>query len=603
MRLRGDLNQSEKTLREALVLGKKVKSVTGEDYVDMLTALATTLWDGGNLAEAEKVLHEVLEIQKSLPPDQERLSTILDGLGLVQWEQGHLTEAERNLRQSLNLSRIVLGNHPDVAPDCVNLSLVLRDEGNLTEAESLLRETLRLLPDNHPNADGTRWALGTVLRRRAAVSSDPSLLNEALRLDPTDQFTADALAANYVTATLTPLNSATNWRFTAVPPASDWFASDFPDTGWASVPTVSGFSVSSPRSARTISFRTNLWMRREFDLPSNPTGKVVLRLNRNHDAQIFLNGASVGSMIDWSDAAEVVPCSTAAQATLKKGRNVLAVHCEDADGGTAIDVGIFVTRDASFGRDRLIEDFNRLIMEEPQRAELYFGRANACARLGRWNEAMTNLTQAITVKPSSLNFWYQRAPLLVQTGNLTAYGQYCRDALAQFAQPDDPMESAQLARLCLLRPLEGTNLAVALKLAEDAAPGEHAPPSQGLAMRQVTMGLAEYRQGRFESAIAWMDKAQVTAARQNLPLWTNERQRNNVAMASLIQAMAYHRMGHTEEASATMAKATELLQTQFPQIDSGDIGRGWPEWLMVQILAREAKEFLSTSPTGNAISK
>jgi eukaryotic-like serine/threonine-protein kinase len=603
LRLQGDLNQSEKTLREALALGKKAKGVTSEDYADMLTALATTLWDGGNLAEAEKILRKVLELQKGLTPDQERMSSILDGLGLVQWEQGRLTEAEQNLRQALNLSRITLGNHPDVAPDCVNLSLVLRDEGNLAEAESLLRETLRLLPDNHPNAVGTRWALGTVLRRRAATSSDPGLLNEALHLDPTDQFTADAIAANYAKATSTPLNSMTNWRFTVVPPASNWFVPGFPDAGWMMVPVVSGFSVSSPRSAESVSFRTNLWLRREFDLPGDPTGIIVLRLNRNHDAQIFLNGISAGSMTDWSDAAAVVPCSATAQGILKKGRNVLAVHCEDADGGTAIDVGIYVTQDSSLGRDRLIEQLNQLIVKEPQRAELYFGRANACARLGRWSEAVADLTHAITLKPSSLTFWYQRAPLLVQTGNLTAYRQCGHQALEQFTHPDDPMEAAQVARLCLLRPLEGTNLMAALKLAESAAPGEHAPPSQGLAMRQVTMGLAEYRQGHFEDAVAWMDKAQVTAARQNLPRWTNARQRNNVVMASLVRAMAQHQLGHVEAASATMSKATELLQSQFPQSVSGDIGREWPEWLMTQILAREAKELLDVSPTQSSMTK
>jgi eukaryotic-like serine/threonine-protein kinase len=600
-RLQGDLALSEKTLREALGLSSKVKDVTIEDRADMLTALATTLWDGGNLAESEKLLREVLEIQTNLPPDHADLPTVLDGLGLVQWEQGHLPEAEQNLRQALNLSRIALGNHPDVAPDCVNLSLVLRDEANLTEAETLLRETLRLLPDNHPNAVGTRWALGTVLRRRAAVSSDPGLLSEALRLDPTDQFTADALAANYAKAALTPMNSATNWRFTAVPPASNWFASDFPDTGWTMVSAVSGFSVSSPRSARTVSFRTNLWMRQEFDLPNVPAGKVVLRLNRNHDAQMFVNGVSAGSMTDWSDADVVVPCSTTAQAALKKGRNLLAVHCEDADGGTGVDVGMFVTQDTSLGRDRLIEEFNQLIVKQPQRAELYFGRASAHARLGRWNEAAADLAQAITLNPSSLIFWYQRAPLLVQTGNLTAYEKCCRQALERFAQPDDPMETAQAARLCLLRPLDGTNLVTALKLAESAAPGEHAPPSQGLAMRQVTMGLAEYRRGRFESAIAWMDKAQVTAARKDLPLWTNERQRNIVAMANLVQAMAHHQLGQAEASLANMARATDLVQTQFPQANSGDIGRGWPEWLMVQILVREAGGLLDSTPTQSPI--
>jgi len=115
--------------------------------------------------------------------------------------------------------------------------------------------------------------------------------------------------------------------------------------------------------------------------------------------------------------------------------------------------------------------------------------------------------------------------------------------------------------------------------------------------------LAEYRQGRFESSIVWMDKAQVTAARQSLPLWTHERQRNNVAMASLVQAMAHHQLGQVEAARTALAEADNLLQTQFLQADSGDIGRGWSEWLMVQILANEARELLNGPATKNSTPK
>jgi tetratricopeptide (TPR) repeat protein len=600
LRLQGKLDESEKTLREALALSGKIKAVTKEDCADMLNALAVTLWDEGKLADAEKVLRDVLELQKSQPANQTSLSTVLDGLGLVQWEQGKLSEAELNLRQALKLSRSALGNHPDLSADCVNLSLVLRDQGNLTEAESLLREALNLLPDNHPNAASTRWALGTVLRRRAAGTQDSGLLREALRLDPTDQFTADALAANYAMEGLAPLNAAAPFRFTAAPPAWNWFETGFADSGWPVVSALCGFSVSSPRSARTVSFRTNLWMRQEFDLPNARAAKIVLRLNRNHDAQVFLNGVSAGPTIDWSDAAVVVPCRMAAQQTLKEGRNVLSVHCQDADGGASIEVGVFQTRDPSLGHNRLLEEFNDLLTKEPARAELYFGRGNARARLGRWTEAAADLAQAIALKPSASIFWYQRAPLLLQMGNPTGYSQLCHEALAAFSQVADPMEAAQVARLCLLRPLDGTNLLAATKLAENAAPGEHASPSQGLALRQVTMGLAEYRQGRFEQALAWLAKAQVTAARQDLPLWTNERQRNNVAMAGMIQAMANQQLGRIEVARTAMANATHLLQSQLPEGDSGDIGRGWPEWLMVQILAREATELLAGSQSSSA---
>ena len=150
---------------------------------------------------------------------------------------------------------------------------------------------------------------------------------------------------------------------------------------------MSGAPLSWGRTLRNppvITTRSNLWLRREFQLADVPAGRLVLRVNRNQDAQVFVNGVQAAAVADWSDSEALLPCSDAARAALKPGRNVLAVFCQDADGATRIDVGLYAAPEASQGHKPLLQEFSRLLEKEPKRVDLYVGRGNALARLGRF---------------------------------------------------------------------------------------------------------------------------------------------------------------------------------------------------------------------------
>jgi serine/threonine protein kinase/tetratricopeptide (TPR) repeat protein len=591
---RNDLDQAEAAQRRALALEDKVSGEGNLGYADPLNDLGLVLWQRGDLAEAEQAIRQALDLKRKLPAEKTELAVTIGNLGLVLWEQGRLPEAERSLSEAMAIMKALLGNHPDVAYSCNNLALVQRDAGNLAEAEALFREVGRLMPRDHPNAARTRSHLAGVLRRRSARSADPALLDEALQLAPADPFTADALAAEFVLPSLLPLSptgTLAPWRFTNSAPGSNWAAADFTDAAWPAAASLPGLPAYSPRSDRAVPFHTNLWLRREFALPAVPAGKVVLRLNRSHEAEVFLNGVLVAPTADWSDMAVVLPCSEAGRAAFKPGRNLLAVHCGDADGGTLIDAALYLSSDPSLGRIRLLEEFNRLIGKEPERADLYAGRAGVRARLGNWREAVPDLTRAVGLAPRTLDYLHQLAPLLVETADLPGYNRLRREALTQFAEADNPTAAGQVARLCLLTPAEGAELEATLKLANRAASAEYA--DRGLASRRLAKGLAEYRQGRLTESIDWMGKAQVAAARRDRPGWTHERERNRVAAARLVQAMAYQRLTQGVAARATLTRAIELMQTQMPQPGYGDAGREWPDWLMVQILLREANGLIA----------
>ena len=71
---------------------------------------------------------------------------------------------------------------------------------------------------------------------------------------------------------------------------------------------------------------------------------------------------------------------------------------------------------------------------------------------------------------------------------------------------------------------------------------------------------------------------------------------NSIIKAAL--EMAHHQLSQTREAREALSRAGELMRTQVPQLENGDLGREWSEMLIAQILRREA-EALMGGNSGN----
>ena len=65
--------------------------------------------------------------------------------------------------------------------------------------------------------------------------------------------------------------------------------------------------------------------------------RIALRIHHDENADVYLNGVRVAQLRGYTTRYEVREISPAA---LRKGPNVLAVHCHQTGGGQYIDVGI-----------------------------------------------------------------------------------------------------------------------------------------------------------------------------------------------------------------------------------------------------------------------
>ena len=121
-------------------------------------------------------------------------------------------------------------------------------------------------------------------------------------------------------------------------PAENWTAADFDDSIWQEGPGGFGTEgharcqASAPSGTRETS---------GFAAPSNCQAmclqRIALRIHHDEDAEVYCNGVRVAQFGGYTTQYETPEISPAA---LRPGRNVIAIHCRQTDGGQYIDAGL-----------------------------------------------------------------------------------------------------------------------------------------------------------------------------------------------------------------------------------------------------------------------
>jgi hypothetical protein len=125
------------------------------------------------------------------------------------------------------------------------------------------------------------------------------------------------------------------WRYTLARPGDDWFQPGFDDAAWTA--GSAGFGLGNWRTQWTAS---DIWMRREFTLGAEKLKAPQLLAHHDREVEIYLNGVFAAKLTGYSLEYQEFEIRPEARATLKPGKNVLAVHCRREGKGGYIDVGV-----------------------------------------------------------------------------------------------------------------------------------------------------------------------------------------------------------------------------------------------------------------------
>lgn len=149
-----------------------------------------------------------------------------------------------------------------------------------------------------------------------------------------------------VTVVPTAREKETSWRYTAQRPGPDWFKPDFDASAWKEGPAGFGEPSTPGSQVRTPWKSGDIWIRREFELPEGRLDDLELNVHHDEDVRIYLNGVLAASAGGFTSDYEPMAINPAAKATLKPGRNTIAISCHQTGGGQYIDAGLVtVTRE------------------------------------------------------------------------------------------------------------------------------------------------------------------------------------------------------------------------------------------------------------------
>jgi tetratricopeptide (TPR) repeat protein len=180
------------------------------------------------------------------------------------------------------------------------------------------------------------------------------------------------------------------------------------------------------------------------------------------------------------------------------------------------------------------------------------------------------------------------AVLHLYLGNRSTYESMCQDMLSRFGNSEVPDALHRTSLTCLLVSPPVGDLTALEQMAEKAyVTGGASQRAKFLYGRG--RGLAAYRAGRWDEAIKWC--AESRFAGQELIV------SENVPMQDmLIEAMAYHQLGETATAQRLYKATIQLINKRFPTAPT-QLGRSWFDWVLYEILRREAAELLG-EPVG-----
>ncbi len=142
----------------------------------------------------------------------------------------------------------------------------------------------------------------------------------------------------------TAINAVNQWSYSTSKPADNWMKPDFKTNGWKAGMAGFGKDIDpNPNfKIRTPWTTPDIWMRREVTIPAKLPDKIDFICAHDENVEIYINGVLAASADKYTTNYVILPMTDAGRAALRPGKNIIAVHCNQTEGGQYIDVGMLV---------------------------------------------------------------------------------------------------------------------------------------------------------------------------------------------------------------------------------------------------------------------
>ncbi|MBD8487269.1 DUF4965 domain-containing protein [Echinicola sp. CAU 1574] len=129
------------------------------------------------------------------------------------------------------------------------------------------------------------------------------------------------------------------WQYTLEEPTGNWEDVGYEEgEKWKS--TKGAFTNGDDSPAPNKWNTENIWVRRTFELESTDFHDLLLNIHHDDNVKVYLNGVLAYEKVGWVSSPETIAIRTEAKKALQKGKNVMAIHCENTTGGAFLDAGL-----------------------------------------------------------------------------------------------------------------------------------------------------------------------------------------------------------------------------------------------------------------------
>jgi hypothetical protein len=140
----------------------------------------------------------------------------------------------------------------------------------------------------------------------------------------------------------------TVWSYVTVKPGEKWNQPGFNDSAWKTGKSAFGQGYDYIHTPWTDT-PGDIWLRKDVTLAGD-VGHLEIRMIHDEDVEVYVNGVLAARDAGFISAYDDFPISPDAAATIKPGKNLIAVHCLQTTGGQVIDVGLIDTASAKGGK-------------------------------------------------------------------------------------------------------------------------------------------------------------------------------------------------------------------------------------------------------------
>jgi hypothetical protein len=134
----------------------------------------------------------------------------------------------------------------------------------------------------------------------------------------------------------------TLWQYVTAEPSENWMTVDYDDSSWKQGPSGFGTYDAPAALIGTMWQTSDIWLRTHFNYDGGAFEKADLIIHHDEAAEVYLNGKKIWTRSDWSTSYQTFDITSELKKTVKKGKNVVAVHCHQTAGGQYIDIGFIL---------------------------------------------------------------------------------------------------------------------------------------------------------------------------------------------------------------------------------------------------------------------